>query len=83
MWYAMSHDNKRQLRKLKRDIKRSGSRRARRQLKRDLLERPEEAPHSEVDFGRLGSAGLNALDQDGTRRRTGRNEKEDRSEAIE
>jgi hypothetical protein len=77
MWYAMSHDNKRQLRKLKRDLKRSGSRRARRQLKRELVERPEEASHSELDFGRLRSAGLNAMDQDATRRRTDRNERGD------
>jgi hypothetical protein len=61
--------DKRQLRKLKRDVKRAGSKRRRHHLKRDLAERPEEAPYSEYDFGRFSSAGLNGLDQDATRER--------------
>ena len=60
---------KRQLRQLKRDIKRAGKKHARRQLKRDLVENPEEAHQSEVDFGRLSSTGLNGLDKDPTRQR--------------
>jgi hypothetical protein len=59
--------DKRQLRKLKRELKRAGSRRRRRLLKRDLQENPEDAPHSEFDFGRSSSAGLNGLDRDATR----------------
>ena len=39
--------DKRELRKLKRDIKKAGSKRRRRHLKRGLAENPEEAPHSE------------------------------------
>jgi hypothetical protein len=61
--------DKRQLRKLKRDIKRAGNKRRRQFLKRDLAENPEDAPHSEFDFGRTSSTGLNGLDQDSTRRK--------------
>ena len=63
--------DKRQLRKLKRDVKRAGNKRRRQYLKRELLDRPEEAPYSEFDFGRSTSATLNGLDQDATRRRDG------------
>jgi hypothetical protein len=65
----MNRDDKRQLRKLKRDLKRGGSKRRRRQLKRDLTENPDEAAHSEFDFGRQSSATLNGMDRDGTRRK--------------
>lgn len=61
--------DKRRLRKLKREVKRIGGKRRRRQLKRDLAENPEDAPHSEADFGRSSSETLNGLDQDSTRRR--------------
>jgi hypothetical protein len=61
--------DKRFYRKLKRDLKRAGSKRRRQHLKRDLVERPEDAPYSEFDFGRSSSAGLNGIDQDATRRR--------------
>ena len=63
------HDDKRQLRKLKRDIKRAGNKRRRQQLKRQLADNPEEAPHAETDFGRACSASMNGLDQDATRQR--------------
>ncbi len=62
--------DKRQFRKLKRDIKRSGNKRRRQFLKRQLEEEPEEAPHGQYDFGRYSSEGLNGMDQDATRRRT-------------
>jgi hypothetical protein len=65
----MRPDDKRKLRQLKREIKRAGSKRLRHKLKRELKETPEEAPYSELDFGRLSSTGLNALDRDATRRR--------------
>jgi hypothetical protein len=61
--------HKRYLRKLKRDIKRPGSKRRRRQLERDLRDNPEGAPHSTFDFGRDSSAGFNGMDRDATRRR--------------
>lgn len=60
---------KRQLRKLKRDIKRAGVKRRRQELKRDLAANPEEAHRSEFEFGRDTSTGLNGLDKDATRRR--------------
>jgi hypothetical protein len=60
---------KRQLRKLKRDLKKAGSKRRRRQLKRDLEDNPAEAQHSEFDFDKLRSDSLNGLDKDSTRRR--------------
>jgi hypothetical protein len=65
----MRRDEKRQLRELKRKLKRAGSKRRRRQLKQDLAENPNEAQHSEFDFDRYRSAGLNALDKDATRKR--------------
>ena len=61
-------DKKRELRKLKREIKRAGSKHRRRQLKRELADNPEEAHHSEESFGRNSSSGLNGLDNDATRR---------------
>ena len=60
---------KRQHRQLKRDLKRAGQKRLRRQLKQELTEKPEEAPHSDVDFGKRASRGLNGIDKDATRRR--------------
>jgi hypothetical protein len=61
--------DKRQFRKLKRDVKRAGNKRRRQYLKRELVQKPEEAPHSEFDFGRNTSATLNGLDNDATRKR--------------
>jgi len=60
---------KRELRKLKRDIKRAGGKHRRRQLKRDLQTDPQEAHRSEESFGGNSSQGLNRLDNDATRRR--------------
>jgi hypothetical protein len=60
---------KRELRKMKREIKKAGNKSRRQHLKRELTENPEEAPHSEFDFGRKSSKGLNALDNDATRRK--------------
>ena len=71
---------KRQIRKLKRDVKRAGNKRRRQYLKRELHSNPEEAPHSEYDFGRNTSQTLNGLDQDATRKREGRDEGELRGE---
>jgi hypothetical protein len=59
---------KRQLRKLKRDVKRAGNKHRRQQLKRDLVENPEEAHESEERFGRHRSEGFNGMDSDTTRR---------------
>ena len=61
---------KREQRQLKREVKREGSQRRRRQWKRDLRENPEEAPYSDEDFGRYATQPLNGMDQDQTRRRS-------------
>ncbi len=49
----MDQDKKRELRQLKREIKRKGGKLRRRQLKQGLAENPEEAHDTVVDFGRL------------------------------
>ena len=59
---------KRLLRKLKRTIKRAGSKHRRRDLKRQLVENPEGAAEAEANVGKHSSEGLNGLDQDSTRR---------------
>ncbi len=64
----MKSDQKRQLRQLKRDIKRAGNKRLRRQLKREVIDNPEDAPFTEVGFGRLSSVGLNGLDRKTTQK---------------
>ena len=60
----MDQDKKRELRQLKREIKRKGGKLRRRQLKQGLTENPEEAHETVVDFGRLESKVLNGLDRD-------------------
>ncbi len=59
--------DKRRLRKLKRDVKHAGNKHRRQQLKRDLREKPDEAHRSEERFGRNQSSGFNGMDQDATR----------------
>jgi hypothetical protein len=61
--------DKRRHRQLKRSIKRAGRKKVRQQLKRDLAVRPEEAAHSNIDYGRDRCADLNGIDRDATRRR--------------
>lgn len=70
----MRDQDKRQFRKLKRDVKRAGNKRRRQYLKRELTDRPEEVPHSEFQFGRDRSAAFNGMDRDATRRRPARGE---------
>ena len=61
---------KREQRQTKREIKRAGTQRRRRQWRtQDLRENPEEAPYSEEDFGRYSTAELNGMDRDSARRR--------------
>lgn len=61
--------DKRLLRELKRNVKRAGNKRRRQFLKRQLEDKPEEAPFAEFDFGRDSSAGFNAMDQDAKRKK--------------
>ncbi len=56
-------DRKRELRELKRAIKKAGNRKRRQTLKRDLRDNPEEAAHTEFEFGRDSSTGLNGIDR--------------------
>ncbi len=72
----MRDQEKRQFRKLKRDVKRAGNKRRRHYLKRELVENPEEAQHSQFAFGRDSSAPLNGMDQDATRLRRDQTEEE-------
>ena len=60
--------HKRELRKLKRDLKRAGSKHRRRDFKRQLRDQPDEAHLHGENFGRNSSAELNAYDHDATRR---------------
>lgn len=62
-------DEKRKLRELKRAVKKRGNKHRRAQLKRDLIENPNEAAHSEASVGRFRSAALNGQDRDATRRK--------------
>ena len=61
--------DKRRQRQLKKAIKRAGNKSRRQSLKRELVEKPDEAHRSEYDFGRDTSTGMNAFDRDATRRR--------------
>jgi hypothetical protein len=63
------HDDKRRLRKLKRDIKKAGNRKRRQHLKRTLADNPEGASDAAFEFGRDSSQFLNGNDRDATRRR--------------
>lgn len=65
----MPDPDKRQLRKLKRVVKKAGSKHRRRELKKQLAENPDEAAHAEENFGRSSSETFNGLDSDATRRR--------------
>jgi hypothetical protein len=71
---------KRHYRQLKRDVKRAGTRKMRRYLQRDLADNPEEAAHSEFDYGRRSSASLNGNDRDPSRRRNAKEPKADEEE---
>jgi hypothetical protein len=68
--------DKRFYRKLKRDVKRAGTRKMRRRLQRELTDNPEEAAHPDIDYGRNNSASLNGNDRDATRRRHAKEEEE-------
>lgn len=61
--------DKRQQRKLKREIKQAGNKKRRLQLKNDLRDNPEEAHLSEPTVGKQSSETLNGLDKDPTRLR--------------
>ena len=61
--------DKRQLRQLKREIKKAGNRTRRQGLKRSLQENPAEAHFEDESVGRHSTEPLNGQDRDSTRRR--------------
>jgi len=63
------NDHKRELREQKRILKRKGHQHARREARRQLAERPEDAVEIADDLGRFRTAGLNGNDHDATRTR--------------
>ncbi len=64
----MDDRTKRELRQEKREVKRAGGKRRRRELKSGLAENPDEAPFAVPDFGKLSSAPLNGIDRRPARR---------------
>jgi hypothetical protein len=67
----MMEPDKRSLRKLKRLVKRAGSKKRRQSLKHSLADHPEDAHRDEAGFGRASSETMNGMDKDSTRRRDG------------
>lgn len=65
----MDSREKRALREQKRQIKRLGNQRLRRQVRQALTETPEEVTDLEPDYGKFRSEALNGMDRDMTRRR--------------
>lgn len=61
--------DKKRLRDLKRKIKRSGNKKARADLKRDLANNPEEAHFGEIQRGKRRSENLNGMDYDSKRKK--------------
>ncbi len=59
----MDQDSKRELRQLKREIKRAGGKHRRRQLKQGLADHPEEAHEDEPELGKFRSDALNGIDR--------------------
>ena len=61
--------DKRKMREVKRAVKKRGNKHRRQELKKTLVENPEEAAHAEENLGRFRSDTLNGLDRDSTRRK--------------
>jgi hypothetical protein len=59
----VDQDKKRELRQLKREIKRAGGKHRRRLLKQGLAEHPEDAHQDEPDLGIFRSSDLNGFDR--------------------
>ena len=57
------HDDKRQLRNLKRAVKRAGNKHRRQSLKRQLERNPAEAHEAKEDLGGSLSRNMNGLDR--------------------
>jgi len=66
-----NNDRKKQLRELKRQIKKDGNRSRRRHLDRQLKDNPEEAHWDEYNFKHKSSTKLNGIDNDSKRKTEG------------
>ena len=75
----MKKDNKKQFREAKRQVKKDGNRERRRDLKRQLIEDPENAHlvDDEYDYGFNSSTHYNNIDRDSTRIRKKQQEYEE------
>lgn len=60
-------NDKREYRRLKREIKKAGNRDMRNFFKRQLNKNPEEAHWDEYDYGQKSTKGMNGQDQDSKR----------------
>ncbi len=73
----MLNDNeKKNLRELKREMKRVGKRKVRNYLKQQLRDNPEEAQHNEPDFGKWSTEHMNGKFTD-SKRQKGTDERTD------
>lgn len=65
----MNRKDKDRLRALKKEIKRSGNKRVRSSIKRDLVVNPEDADLTAVDYDGRSSKKMNGMDYDSTRKK--------------
>ena len=65
----MNRKDKNRLRSLKREIKRSGNKKVRSRLKKDLATNPDDAHLTQVDYGGRTSKKMNGIDYDSTRKK--------------
>jgi hypothetical protein len=66
----MPHDDKRRFRKLKRDLKRAGSKRRRRVLKQQVADGTVDEDTVDDGLGRNRTEWLNGMDKDAKRRKS-------------
>lgn len=59
----MKHDDKRIVRKLKRDVKRDGNKKRRNYFKKQLRAEPAQAHEAKFEFGRASSQSMNGMDR--------------------
>ena len=72
----MNRKDKDRLRALKREIKRSGNKKVRSQVKKDLATNSEDADLTQVDYGSRSSKKMNGIDYDATRKKKTRQDDE-------
>jgi hypothetical protein len=72
----MQRQEKKRLREIKRQIKRSGTKRVRARSKRELAENREDADFSRIGFGDFRSEHFNGMDEDATRKSKGSRRRE-------